>query len=221
MESKQQPPYPLRISPDLRRRLEEAADASRRSLNAEISERLERSFEASGVPDAALMARLAKAEYESAFQELELYAALSDHAKTARALIAIADAVPRESSAALGGDHELADAIQVATDAIEFLDGVHKEYRPDAALASATEAEARLAAAKDALMAAAEADVRRRAARVVLIGNADVGGKPGDAQSAYSAYSIIRRGEVGTKPLAPNAGPKASPNARKRPPSKP
>lgn len=44
MEAKQQPPYPLRISPELRERLEAEAAKAKRSLNAEIADRLERSF---------------------------------------------------------------------------------------------------------------------------------------------------------------------------------
>ena len=44
MDQKQQAPYPLRISAELRDRLEQSAEAARRSLNTEISDRLERSF---------------------------------------------------------------------------------------------------------------------------------------------------------------------------------
>lgn len=36
--------YPLRLSKELRAKLQKAADSSRRSLNAEIAERLECSF---------------------------------------------------------------------------------------------------------------------------------------------------------------------------------
>jgi len=38
-------PYPLRVPPELRKRLEEAARDGGRSLNAEIVARLEQSFE--------------------------------------------------------------------------------------------------------------------------------------------------------------------------------
>ena len=37
-------PFGLRLQPELKRRVEEAAKANNRSLNAEISARLERSF---------------------------------------------------------------------------------------------------------------------------------------------------------------------------------
>lgn len=41
MEPKQQPPYPLRMPPDLRAELEKMAEESKRSLNAEIVEHLQ------------------------------------------------------------------------------------------------------------------------------------------------------------------------------------
>lgn len=45
MESKQQPPYPLRMPDDLRSRLEASAKQGSRSLNAEIVARLEQSLQ--------------------------------------------------------------------------------------------------------------------------------------------------------------------------------
>jgi len=44
MEPKQQPPYPLRMTPELRAALESFAESTKRSLNAEIVERLEGSL---------------------------------------------------------------------------------------------------------------------------------------------------------------------------------
>src|SRR5687768_9442251 len=41
MEPKQQPPYPLRMPPELREALEKEAAAGKRSLNAEVVMRLE------------------------------------------------------------------------------------------------------------------------------------------------------------------------------------
>ena len=41
MEPKQQPPYPLRMPPELRLKLEQEAESARRSLNAEIIDRLQ------------------------------------------------------------------------------------------------------------------------------------------------------------------------------------
>ncbi len=69
MEPKQQPPYPLRMSPELRARLESDATLARRSLNAEIVDRLERSI--SGQPELEISGKgmavaLARAEQETA-----------------------------------------------------------------------------------------------------------------------------------------------------------
>jgi hypothetical protein len=54
----QQKPYPLRIDPGLREALDASANAGGRSLNAEISQRLERSFHAAIELPVELKARL-------------------------------------------------------------------------------------------------------------------------------------------------------------------
>lgn len=46
-------PYPLRLDPKVKERLERSAKAERRSLNSEIALRLERSFEKKCMPEAA------------------------------------------------------------------------------------------------------------------------------------------------------------------------
>lgn len=74
MEQKQQPPYPLRIPVDLRSRLEKEAETRRRSLNAEISDRLEKSFYAGDSADGAIRAMaisLAEAQHDRTIFHLE------------------------------------------------------------------------------------------------------------------------------------------------------
>lgn len=76
MDPKQQPPYPLRISPELRAKLENEASAARRSLNAEIAARLEASFSQTGRGESSTIA-LAKLEHmlaETAMNEAALRA---------------------------------------------------------------------------------------------------------------------------------------------------
>ena len=58
-------PFGLRLQPELKRRVEEAARANARSLNSEIAARLERSFDSECVPDFItpdLLARVAAVE---------------------------------------------------------------------------------------------------------------------------------------------------------------
>lgn len=74
MEQKQQPPYPLRIPVDLRSRLEKEAESQRRSLNAEISDRLERSFGTAAPAEDAIRAMaisLAEAQHDRTIVTLE------------------------------------------------------------------------------------------------------------------------------------------------------
>lgn len=59
MNSKTQPPsYPLRITPEMRERLENAAKENGRSLNAEIVQRLEESFARQASPELHRIERL-------------------------------------------------------------------------------------------------------------------------------------------------------------------
>lgn len=68
-------PFGLRLQPDLKARLEEAANENKRSLNAEITARLEESFSAK--PDtAALEGRIAGMELRAMATELSLSAAV-------------------------------------------------------------------------------------------------------------------------------------------------
>ncbi|WP_426391928.1 Arc family DNA-binding protein [Variovorax sp. R-27] len=61
-------PFGLRMLPELKERIEAAAKASGRSMNAEITDRLERSF-VDG-PDFAMV--LADAQYQAALQALDI-----------------------------------------------------------------------------------------------------------------------------------------------------
>ena len=68
-------PFGLRLQPELKARLEEAANENKRSLNAEITARLEESFSAK--PDtAALEGRIAGMELRAMATELSLSAAV-------------------------------------------------------------------------------------------------------------------------------------------------
>ncbi|MBB4574423.1 Arc family DNA-binding protein [Rhizobium lentis] len=55
--SREDPTFKLRITPDLRRKVVEAAKENKRSLNAEIKARLESTFDHSDAPAAAVALR--------------------------------------------------------------------------------------------------------------------------------------------------------------------
>lgn len=52
---KQEPPYGLRMPPDLKARVKAAAEANNRSMNAEIVARLEESFDVNRALSAAMV----------------------------------------------------------------------------------------------------------------------------------------------------------------------
>lgn len=90
MEPKQQPPYPVRMPPELREELEKSAAANSRSLNAEVVSRLQASIDGAAglrLPDETL-GRLKKAAKKSGRTlESELYD---------RMLVSLADMPPAE-----------------------------------------------------------------------------------------------------------------------------
>ncbi|MFE1574107.1 Arc family DNA-binding protein [Comamonas odontotermitis] len=90
MEPKQQPPYPLRMSPELRTRLESEAELARRSLNAEIVDRLESSISgqaSQGIGSRSLEVALARAEQNAAMAEVQAEGRLFAAAMVSRALL--------------------------------------------------------------------------------------------------------------------------------------
>lgn len=123
MEPKQQPPYPLRISPEMRERLEVEAANSKRSLNAEIADRLEKSFlpGGAGIAPAALMHSLAKAEEEAAARSVESAARLLRGATIAHTLMRVINLIGAQDLDEELGDIDLdaayADAYKLAHEA--------------------------------------------------------------------------------------------------------
>lgn len=81
MENKQQPPYPLRMAPELREQLEHAARSGSRSLNAEITSRLEASMEGAHglqLPTETLKRLKAAAKKSGRTLDGELYSRMLD-----------------------------------------------------------------------------------------------------------------------------------------------
>lgn len=167
MEPKQQPPYPLRISVELRERLEAEAARAKRSLNAEIADRLEQSFRPSSITDAALASSLANAEVELATQTLEVRSFIFLHAQTAASLLQLFEADEKLARKALGTKEEFASAYQIAAEAIDTAQAADEEVDLDKLVAAAELADRRARAARKALSQVAQETivptVRRRA----------------------------------------------------------
>jgi len=92
MEPKQQQPYPLRMPPELRAHLEDVADRAKRSLNAEIVDRLQASTGQNGMPAStasALAVAVARAELDVATTKLRAQEDLQTAALVARALVSV------------------------------------------------------------------------------------------------------------------------------------
>ena len=127
MEPKQQPPYPLRMPPELRLKLEQEAESARRSLNAEIIDRLQMSV-AGERPSAlvinTLALAMARAEKGAAMSTLRAQADLMDAARVSRALVAAVEALQGAGIRAMEGDPAFAAAYSLArsfvSDAISF-----------------------------------------------------------------------------------------------------
>jgi len=164
MDQKQQAPYPLRISAELRDRLEQSAEAARRSLNTEISDRLERSFGLVKEPEVfykTVTLAIARAEQDAAAAELAAEERLYTGALIAKALLESKvdqDAGGSEPSASKVQLHDVyAKASRLLQEAQDHSDKAAFEVLTKRALA----AEQRLAEAKAALRETSVVSERR------------------------------------------------------------
>lgn len=118
MEPKQQPPYPLRMPTELRTDLEETAAHNKRSLNAEIVDRLQKSLD--GVQEGvasntlhALALSIAKAEESAARAALTAESQLFQGATVAAILLRVLDRANVQGFAVME-DADKAEAVALA-----------------------------------------------------------------------------------------------------------
>lgn len=129
MEQKQQPPYPLRMTPEMRIQLEHEAAKQGRSLHAEIIGRLQMTLEGER-PSAALVNTLclamARAEKNAALTVLRSKADLLDSARVSSALLTATKALEEAGITKLANDAAFASAHSIAfsfvADAKNFVD---------------------------------------------------------------------------------------------------
>jgi len=117
MEPKQQPPYPLRMSQELRNQLEKEAVVGRRSLNAEIVDRLEMSV-AGQRPDTLLLKTLslamARTEQSAAMTRLRAQADLLSTMRISKALLDLVSRITEIDPKLIGNDSSLEVALSLA-----------------------------------------------------------------------------------------------------------
>jgi len=94
------PPFGLRLQPELKLRIEEAATASGRSMNAEITARLQQSFEKVSIDEGRLIALEAEVDAQRALaKQFKTVAEMSDDVRTllATILLSTLDRLPVNS----------------------------------------------------------------------------------------------------------------------------
>ncbi|MGJ7490202.1 Arc family DNA-binding protein [Variovorax sp. ZT4R33] len=218
MEPKQQPPYPLRIAPELRERLEREAASAKRSLNAEISARLERSFESKDRDAVAVAVSLASAERQAAMNELLLSGAVFSHASSAASLLQLLLDAP-EACARVFGEEELRDVREEAEAAIAAAEAQDKQVSIDDLSRRFLAAGDRLAEARRSLRQSAAYESEsggspipnrglKPPVRKILVGNIGA-----DQGSIYDKGVAQADPMLAKKPA--NRGPTRSANARK------
>lgn len=153
MEPKQQPPYPLRMSPELRERLEIEAGETKRSLNAEITDRLERSFEqvTPGMESAALMYSLAKAEQDAAARGLESVTRLLRGGALAHAVLRLITVIGDQEIEVGMTEEQMDDLYANAYQLAHEADQLVENGKFDDAMEAAERADRRRVAAREAM----------------------------------------------------------------------
>ena len=158
MEPKQQPPYPLRMSPELRATLEAEAELARRSLNAEITDRLERSVAGDVSPDIgakSLGVALARAEQNAAMAAVQSEGRLFAAASVSRALLDVMVELDRRGIALEASTEVLNQAYANAYQFVRDADHRATSGGLDSVIERAERTELRLLEAQAALRTAA------------------------------------------------------------------
>lgn len=157
MEPKQQPPYPLRMSPELRARLEADAALARRSLNAEIIDRLERSIagQPADMGTMSLSVSLARAEQDAAMAEVQAEGRLFAAATVSRALLDTMVELDRRGIKLEMPTETINDCYATAYQFVRDADHRAESGGLDAVISRAERSERRLSDAQAALRAAA------------------------------------------------------------------
>ena len=158
MEPKQQPPYPLRMSPELRATLEAEAELARRSLNAEITDRLERSVACDVSPDIgakSLGVALARAEQNAAMAAVQSEGRLFAAASVSRALLDVMVELDRRGIALEASTEVLNQAYANAYQFVRDADHRATSGGLDSVIERAERTELRLLEAQAALRTAA------------------------------------------------------------------
>lgn len=155
MEPKQQPPYPLRINPELRERLEVEAQTAKRSLNAEIADRLERSINGESAPDATVKsfaAALARAQQDAAMAAVQSEGRLFAAANVSNVLVEVLDEIARREITLNVNQESLDEAYINATKFVRDAEHRFESGGLDAVIERAEVAQRRLDEAQAALM---------------------------------------------------------------------
>ncbi|MGC3984799.1 MAG: Arc family DNA-binding protein [Pseudorhodoferax sp.] len=156
MEPKQQPPYPLRMTPELRQKLEEEAEKNRRSLNAEIVDRLTMSAYGER-PDMLVIKTLslamARAEQGAAMVRLQSQRDLLAAARVAQTLVKVLAEVKQRGLEFIADAEEISVSYRLA---LGFVDSA-KSLSVERVLDSAKDRAEQLAEAERDMLAAVAA----------------------------------------------------------------